>query len=423
MNLSILSIKKIQFFLLIAIFSFTLNGIAQNVSCTDTNAVNYNSNATTNDGSCLYDPIFINPENIIEKLPDVVNETSGLINFNGGLWTHNDSGGDAKIYKFSAETGEILQIIKIVNVKNHDIEDITQDEHYIYVGDFGNNFGNRKNLQVYKINKTNIPKSGDTIVTAEVISFNYKDQLSFERKNRRNNYDCEAFISLGNHLYLFSKNWANEITKCYRLPKQSGNYELEIIDTFDVRGLITAADFDSTKHRLVLAGYENFVPFMWTIWDFSKDQFFSGHKKRADFAYINGAQTEGICFKNPDEVYISCEASYYPQGLYHVNLNQIINTKESSEVFQKFQIEIFPNPDAKNIHMEIKGLSNDLFTLEIYNLRWEQINQFSFIEEAINGKIQIDIPIQKMDRGIYFVKIRQGKNRSFQKLILNRNDK
>ncbi len=46
---------------------------------------------------------------------------------------------EALLYGLNPETGEILQRIEIENVKNRDWEDITIDETYFYVGDFGNN--------------------------------------------------------------------------------------------------------------------------------------------------------------------------------------------------------------------------------------------------------------------------------------------
>ncbi|PKP22334.1 MAG: hypothetical protein CVU06_09535, partial [Bacteroidetes bacterium HGW-Bacteroidetes-22] len=36
-----------------------------------------------------------------KKLPNAVNETSGLIWFRGAWWTHNDSGGKPEIYRLS----------------------------------------------------------------------------------------------------------------------------------------------------------------------------------------------------------------------------------------------------------------------------------------------------------------------------------
>ncbi|OYT15967.1 MAG: hypothetical protein B7C24_10270 [Bacteroidetes bacterium 4572_77] len=395
------------------------NTIAQE-GCTDQYATNYNQDAQINDGSCVYEPLFLRPQVLIENLPVTINETSGLIDYKDGLWTHNDSGGEAKIYKFSKATGEITQTISINNVTNVDIEDITQDEHYIYVGDFGNNKGNRDDLQIYKLHKEDIPESANASIDAEIIAFSYSDQVSFDRKNRKNDYDCEAFLSFEDHLYLFSKNWASETTKCYKLSKSAGEYEISILDTFNVRGLITAADYNAEKNRIVLLGYENFIPFMWTIWDFNDDDFFKGHKKRADFAYIAGAQTEGVCFKSPSEVYISCEESYYPQQLYQLDIDQIVNGIENADVYQRFDIQLFPNPAKQNVRIEVIGLNEDLFDVEIYNINWQKINQFSFQEKPTNGKTIVDAPLNNIKSGIYFIKIRQAQNVGFQKLMIRK---
>ncbi len=62
-----------------------------------------------------------------------INETSGLIYWNNYIWTFNDSGGEAEIYKVDSATGEILQTIRLNNAKNTDWEDITHDENYIYI--------------------------------------------------------------------------------------------------------------------------------------------------------------------------------------------------------------------------------------------------------------------------------------------------
>ncbi len=85
------------------------------------------------------------------NLPDKVDETSGLIYLNGYVWTFNDSGGEPEIYKIDNESGKIIQTVRITNGENFDWEDITRDESFIYIGDFGNNWGTRKDLKIYKI--------------------------------------------------------------------------------------------------------------------------------------------------------------------------------------------------------------------------------------------------------------------------------
>lgn len=410
-------IKKLLFSALII---FALSSFAQQ-GCTDPNAINYNAKAQSNDGSCEYEPLILDPEVIIESLPPKVEETSGLIWFADGLWTHNDSGGEAAIYKMNPETGDIIQTVFIANGKNFDIEDITQDEKYIYVGDFGNNYGMREDLTIYKLRKSDISDDKEVNVNAEYITFKYKDQKEFTRRNRNNNFDCEAVISRGDHLYLFTKNWVDEQTKCYKLPKEAGDYAIDVHQRFDVRGLITGADFNENTQTLVLVGYENFIPFSWIIWDFGQDEFCKGNKKRVDFAYIQGAQTEGICFRNNNEILMSCEASFYEPRLFGFNENQIINkTGTSSDKFTPFNIRLNPILIENLVGVNIFGLNQPDFEIELYNLSWQKVQQFSFRENNFQKEVEVQISISNLEDGLYFLRLKQGNKIGFKKLFIKR---
>ena len=79
-----------------------------------------------------------------------IEETSGLEIVDDLLVTHNDSGGEASLYYLSKK-GKIINKRKIKSATNKDWEDITRDDKYIYVGDFGNNFSNRKDLKIFKV--------------------------------------------------------------------------------------------------------------------------------------------------------------------------------------------------------------------------------------------------------------------------------
>jgi len=409
---------KKQFILLI-LTAWSAFLMAQITGCTDSNATNFNENATVNDGSCIYDPLVLDPVIAISELPSMIEETSGLIWFREAYWTHNDSGGAAAIYKIDPATGQVIQTIGIANGTNVDMEDITQDDEYIYVGDIGNNHGNRDDLVIYKIKKSDIPLQGDVEVQAEKIAYSYNDQTSFERKNRRNDYDCESLVAIGDHLYLFTKNWANEETRCYKAPKTPGEYGLDVYAGFNVRGLLTAADYQIENHTLLLLGYENFVPFMWVMWDFNGDDFFGGNKKRVDFAYIQGAQTEGVCFVNQEDIAISCEKSYFPPRLYKIQLNQITAKLNSpQEGFTPFQMTLYPNPAEKQVQMKIDGLTSSKFDVEIYNLSWQKVNQFSFKENNYQSTVSVKIPTNDLKKGIYFVRLKEGKRVGFRKLII-----
>lgn len=287
---------------------------AQVSGCTDPQSINYDSLAIVNDGSCQYPPTSITPLKIVKSLPLTVRETSGLVFWNNGLWTHNDSGGEPALYKLDTLTGKVLQTITLQNAVNIDWEEITQDETRIYIGDFGNNMGTRADLKIYSVSKTDIPSDVDGEVKSSVISFSYGDQLDFIPANRNNNYDCEAMIAFGDSLYLFSKNWADQKSRLYALPKTPGTYSILPADTLAADGLITGADLSPSGEEIILCGYENYSPFIWVLFDFRETNFFRGNKRRFNFSAMAGTQTEGVTFLNDAEVVISSEKTMVSQA-------------------------------------------------------------------------------------------------------------
>jgi hypothetical protein len=143
------------FRILISCFLLFLAAIpakSQSMGCTDIAAINYNSLATINDGSCIYADTSILPDNSFE-LNSILRETSGLILWNNRLWTFNDND-DVTLYSLDTINGEILDSLELTGTENRDWEAISQDDAFIYLGDFGNNeHGNRSDLKIYKISK------------------------------------------------------------------------------------------------------------------------------------------------------------------------------------------------------------------------------------------------------------------------------
>ncbi len=108
-----------------------------------------------NDGSCTYGSA--NAVSVAEiLLPDILPETSGLIHWNNGIWTHNDSD-DSNIYSLDTISGAVLQSFALTGIVNTDWEEISEDRDFIYIGDFGNNYsGNRSDLKILKVSKASV---------------------------------------------------------------------------------------------------------------------------------------------------------------------------------------------------------------------------------------------------------------------------
>jgi len=87
----------------------------------------------------------------VTDLSSRIEETSGLLYINGHLLTHNDSGGSVKLYEIDTLTGEVVNDVLLNGATLTDWEDMCADDTHIYIGDFGNNVGERINLKLYKI--------------------------------------------------------------------------------------------------------------------------------------------------------------------------------------------------------------------------------------------------------------------------------
>ncbi|RLD19529.1 MAG: hypothetical protein DRI69_08155 [Bacteroidetes bacterium] len=261
---------------------------------------------------------------LTEQLPEV----SGIIMtpYNTAIG-HNDRGGKARLYEFDIKTGHKIRTIEIDHAKNRDWEDITSDAEYIYIGDFGNNRGRRERLKVYRIKW---PEKGSERISvrAEKIRFTYADQTDFE-KRKNHNYDCEAVISFGDSLYLFTKNRADGRTNVCALSKTPGEYVTTVTQTFDTDGLVTGADiFENGKLKMLsLIGYNKsdntYMPFIWTFTKFNDADFFSGNAERVDLPMH--IQTEGISFvKSKKILFTNEEGKDNPSSLYQVKTKSLI---------------------------------------------------------------------------------------------------
>lgn len=260
------------------------------------------------EGFSGYSPLFA-PE-FKAELPKEVNETSGLFFHNGLLWTHNDSGGKPILYGLDTINFEVVQKVTLANAKNKDWEDVCTDGENVYIGDFGNNKGKRKNLRIYTFPLRDIPKEGNVSLTVDSIRFSFADQTVFEYEKHNHDFDCEAMFATDEYLYLFSKGWATGTTRLYRLSKTPGKQVAEVVNGFDSQGLITGADYDRESGILVLVGYVKnvWLPFLYLIYDFD-DEGVNLSNRRFELHNYLGTQTEGICFYDKGKCYLSAETS------------------------------------------------------------------------------------------------------------------
>lgn len=382
--------------LLLSSFLLSLAFVVQ-AQCLDPFAANFDPSGKK-DKTCRYAKPVQNPP-FLYLIDNTIEETSGLEWYNGLLWTHNDSGGKALLYGLHPETGKILQRIEIENVNNRDWEDITLDETYFYVGDFGNNAANRKDLAVYRFPLSAIPAEGDGKVKAEKINFHFPDQEVFIINWNSNNFDCESMIAGSDHLYLFSKNRGDQQSKLYSIPKEPGTYAAKLIDSFDSRGLITGAALDIETNMLALVGYtyKSWQPFMWLFYDFENEDFFSGNSRRFDFPNLTTVQTEGIVFIAPYQLMISAESTKtFTARMFEFDVASFVNKHQLATTENKATNWLQKTADKTVYLMDISEVKTCNYLGVFFDKAGRELQHFAIKPER--QAAQLEIPAEIADQ-------------------------
>jgi hypothetical protein len=380
---------------------------AQVTGCTDPLANNYDPSATENDGSCTYDPFSLSPRKT-HALDGTVKETSGLVLWDELVWTHNDNT-DTRLYGLNGSNGNIAKEIELLDVENRDWEEISQDENYLYIGDIGNNSGNRTDLHILRIEKSSL-SAGQPVI--DTIWFAYQDQEDFDPGGgQQTDFDCEAFVVAQDKIYLFTKQWLSVGTSVYTIPKIPGDYQAEKVNTYNIQGLVTGATYMEKEHLLVLSGYTSLLyPFFHLCYDFRGEDFFSGNNRRITVA-LPFHQMEGITSENGLDYYATNERTdlftltLTPQRLHLFDMRELLDdyllTLGNQEEAARDQVRLWPSPAGDFVTVEVQ---NGLFPI-----RFEILDDSARV--VMKGRLKVEntrLDISQLPAGGYtfrFVKI------------------
>lgn len=246
----------------------------------------------------------------INYLDEKLKETSGLSFFNDKLYTFNDSGNSSELFEIDKNSGNILNILKI-SAKNKDWEALANDGKYFYIGDFGNNGGTRRDLEIYKVPFQNNELKNDSV---KIISFYYPYQTEFIPKYTNTDYDAEAMIYLNGKLHVFSKEWASKSVSHYIVdPEISEKQKAEKIESYKTNFVVTDASYFDKK--LYLIGYTKKTEVFLDVFDETESGIFFKQKPKHYYlgSSLSIGQIEGIAVDEKG-VYISGEKFNSPLG-------------------------------------------------------------------------------------------------------------
>ena len=248
----------------------------------------------------------------ITELPDKLFESSAVETANDGtIWTLNDSGGEAAIYKCDL-FGNISRTVYLNGRQNRDWEDMCRDdEGNIYVGDIGNNSNNYRYLYIYKIPDPDLHQKGKT--DSEEIRFYFEDQKSYPPRQKNRNFDCESMFWFNDSIYLLTKHRTMPMaTNLYVIPAKPGKYVAKKRGHFKTGQAATdehpffdywicSADISPDGKKVALLTGNK----VWIFHSMNGSNFLDGHYELIPLG--PNTQKEALVFKNNDELWITDE--------------------------------------------------------------------------------------------------------------------
>lgn len=246
-------------------------------------------------------------------LSDSIRESSALQFFNQQLFTINDSGNSADIFEIDKYSGKILDVIP-TQLKNTDWEALTSDSTHLYIGDFGNNLGNRKDLKIYKIALDKNEFSKNFAREISEIPFYFPEQKDFTRRNIQHNFDVEAMIFLNGMIHIFTKEWVSKATTHYLVdPEITTVQAAKKLETFKTGFSVTDATYFNEK--LYLVGYTKNTEVFLSIFNETLNGFFFNENPKKYYlgSALTIGQIEGIA-ADEKGIYLSGEEFRSPLG-------------------------------------------------------------------------------------------------------------
>lgn len=317
------------------------------------------------------------------------NEISGIeFRSSNSFYAINDGGNPSEVYALDT-TGQVLETYSI-NASNTDWEDLASSSDKLFVGDFGNNSNNRKDLKILILEKDKLVV-GQTI-SSEILRFNYEDQKSFPPQASNLKFDCEAFAYHNDSLYLFTKDRSSPYKgwcKMYVLPAKAGTYTAKLLDSVSFPQLrkelswITAADI--SQNQLVLLSSSDA-----RVFDLSAGMNFRGASKHLLFGHFS--QKESLTIADSNRWWVADEKFSGLGGprLFEYSWNGVLKVQAGNRRgLSMWQSGQFMNFDAQNEMLQ---------RIEIYSLqgRLESKNDFA------KNQAHFRLDLSHIKNGSYF---------------------
>lgn len=251
------------------------------------------------------------------KISLLLGEISGMAYEEDDIYALNDGGNGPYIFQLDIHTGRTKERYRIDNIRNKDWEELAIYKGYLYIGDFGNNRGNRRDLTIHRIRIDSLDYA-DPPVSSTAIG--YSQQKSFKRSRHDHRWDCEAMVVCKDGIYLFSKNWKSRVTEMYEVKEGEMN-NLSPADSFDAGFLVTGAYYDSVHDGLYLCGYYKNETYLLHFRNAETVGFTDDYRKYV-IPGLKNTQVESV-FRKGDYIYLASERTLKAQAIYMIPVSKL----------------------------------------------------------------------------------------------------
>lgn len=351
---------------------------------------------------------------------DPINEASGIAMSRKNpnvLWTHNDSGDQARLFAFNLQ-GSHLGVYNIDGIVNRDWEDIAvgpgpdDNETYIYIGDIGDNSAQHDLKFIYRIPEPMVDSNQaplDTAISlAETITFQYPD----------GNRDAETLMvdPLTKDIYIISKRESQVRVYLAAYPQSTTQtITLEQVATLNLT-LTVGGDISPSGLEILIKTYTTM-----NYWCRTPEQTLSQafENKPVTVPYISELQGEAVGWTSDQMGYytISEEPGGIPAHLYFYPrlITSVANNEENISSLPLTQN--YPNPfnPVTKIRFFLSNTSN--VTLKIYDVLGHHIE--TLVDNRITaGQHEVEWNATGIASGVYLYQLQTDRFIESKKILV-----
>ena len=351
---------------------------------------------------------------------NLISEASGIAASRknpGVFWTHNDSGGQNRIFAFNS-SGKHLGTYTIAMIQNRDWEDIAvapgpvPGEQYIYIANIGDNSVRYDVKYIYRITEPRVSPDQSPIDTALYNA----EKLPFQYIDGNRNAETLMIDPLTLDIFIASK---ESVTKIYRVPWPYTFYAAPTVnvDTLEIAASIlfgTAVGGDiSPNGREILIKKKNIIYY----WQREEGQTIAEALKNSisSVPYIQESQGEAVCWAHDSSGYYTLSEGLHAHLYFYPRLTTAIH--QNSFILKKYGLhQNYPNPFNPVTTINFQLQQSDFVELKIYNLLGEEVA--TLVNENKNaGYYSIRFNADKLPSGMYIYRIQAGEFSDVKKML------